>query len=167
MRKSVIIREHILKGDPNDFGVHCIDIYLVAYVSEKYGRGKEKFFEHIKSKGISEKANSAQAIWQVGKGDGQFLGILNNDGSVKDWSFMANWIGIISKKAVIDRFEGDYAVVLVGDEEVKLDVPRALLPQGGREGSWLKMSFELDPEGTRSQEEKIAGLLDKLKNKNS
>lgn len=69
-------------------------------------------------------------------------------------------------KAVIDRFEGEYAVVLIGDEEIKLDVPINLLPEGCREGGWLKMRFELDPEGTRSQEEKIVGLLDKLKKKN-
>ncbi len=68
-------------------------------------------------------------------------------------------------KAVIDRFEGDYAVVLFGDEEVKVDIPKKLLPNDAGEGSWLKILFELDKEGTKKQEEKIAGLLDKLKNK--
>ena len=69
-------------------------------------------------------------------------------------------------KAVIDRFEGDYAVVLVGDEEIKIDVPKQLLPKGAKEGSWLKLNFELDPEGTEKQKEKISKLLDKLKDKN-
>jgi hypothetical protein len=32
------------------------------------------------------------AIWQVGKSDGVFLGILNNDGTVKDWDFMNKWV---------------------------------------------------------------------------
>ncbi|RJX25112.1 MAG: DUF3006 domain-containing protein [Dethiobacter sp.] len=68
-------------------------------------------------------------------------------------------------KAVIDRFEGDYAVVLFGDEEVKVNIPKKLLPEGAREGSWLSVSFELDLEGTQKQKEKIQGLLDKLKNK--
>jgi len=36
-------------------------------------------------------------------------------------------------KAVIDRFEGDYAVVLFGDEEIKVDIPKELLPQEPRE----------------------------------
>ena len=31
-------------------------------------------------------------------------------------------------KAVIDRIEGDNAIVLFGDDEVKADIPRALLP---------------------------------------
>ena len=69
-------------------------------------------------------------------------------------------------KAVIDRFEEDYAVVLVGDEEVKINVPKQLLPKGVKEGSWLKFSFELDPEGTEKQKQKISKLLDKLKDKN-
>jgi len=68
-------------------------------------------------------------------------------------------------KAVIDRFEGDYAVVLFGDEEIRADVPRALLPPGAREGSWLKVSFELDPEGEAEQRERISKLLDKLKSR--
>lgn len=40
--------------------------------------------------GITDKSNSAQAIWQVGKGDGTYLGVLNDDGSVKDWGFLKN-----------------------------------------------------------------------------
>ena len=69
-------------------------------------------------------------------------------------------------KAVIDRFEGDFAVVLVGDKEIKVDIPKALLPKKAKEGSWLKFNIELDPEGTKKQKEKISKLLDKLKNKN-
>ncbi len=69
-------------------------------------------------------------------------------------------------RAVIDRFEGDYAVVLVGDEESKIDINREHLPDGAKEGSWLKVSFELDLEGEQKQREKISRLLDKLKNKN-
>lgn len=66
-------------------------------------------------------------------------------------------------KSVIDRFEGDYAVVLFGDEEIKVDIPKKLLPEGVREGSWLKVSFELDEEGTQKHKDKIKDLLDKLK----
>ena len=69
-------------------------------------------------------------------------------------------------KAVVDRFEGEYAVLLFGDDEIKVDFPKKLLPEGAREGSWLKVVFELDHEGTKKQEEKIARLIEKLKNKN-
>ncbi|MGI6319185.1 MAG: hypothetical protein ACOX1J_10830 [Dethiobacteria bacterium] len=87
-----IIREHILRIHPKELGPSCIDIYLVAYVSEIYGVGKDIFFEYIKRNGISEKDNSAQAIWQVGKGDGVYLRILNDNGTVKDWSFIKRWL---------------------------------------------------------------------------
>lgn len=70
-------------------------------------------------------------------------------------------------KAVIDRIVEDYAVVLVGDEGIKVDIPKKLLPEEAREGSWLTLTIELDPEGTKKQEEKIKGLLEKLKNKSN
>ncbi len=66
-------------------------------------------------------------------------------------------------KAVIDRFESDFAVVLFGDKEIKVDIPLELLPAGVKEGSLLNVSFEMDEEGTKKQEEKIRGLLEKLK----
>ncbi|MDQ1002628.1 hypothetical protein QFZ28_003028 [Neobacillus niacini] len=87
-----LIKQHILNGDPNDFGPSCIDIYLVAYVAENYKPGKQAFFNYVLKNGITDKQNSAQAIWQVGKGDGTYLGVLNEDGSVKDWSFFGKWI---------------------------------------------------------------------------
>jgi hypothetical protein len=87
-----IIKEHILRIHPKELGPNCIDIYLVAYVSENYGIGKDVFFDYIKRNDISEKINSAQAIWQVGKGDGVYLKILNDDGTVRDWSFIKRWL---------------------------------------------------------------------------
>ena len=88
----MMVREHILNADPNDLGASCINIYLVGVVAENIGVGKETFFTYIKESGISDKTNSAQAIWQVGKGDGVYLKILNEDGSVRDWNFIASWI---------------------------------------------------------------------------
>ena len=72
-----LIKQHILNGDPNDFGASCIDIYLVAYVAEQYITGKQAFYEYVLKNGITDKPNSAQAIWQVGKGDGVYLKVLN------------------------------------------------------------------------------------------
>ena len=68
-------------------------------------------------------------------------------------------------KAVIDRFEGSIAVVLFGDDEIKADIPKKLIPKGAKEGSWLKVNIDLDKDRTKKQEEKIKGVLDKLKNK--
>ncbi len=69
-------------------------------------------------------------------------------------------------KAVIDRFEGDFAIALFGDEEIKVDIPKKLLPPGALEGSWLTVTFELDAEGEDKQRAKVSKLLDKLKSKN-
>ena len=84
-----IIKQHILAENPNDFGPNCIDIYLVAYVSEKYRSGRTTFCHYVLNKGISDKERSALAIWQVGKGDGVYLEILNGDGSIRDRDFFA------------------------------------------------------------------------------
>ena len=68
-------------------------------------------------------------------------------------------------KAVIDRFEKSYAVILVGDNKVKIDLPITLLPKGATEGSLLKLNIELDQIATAKQKEKIEDKLNKLKNK--
>ncbi len=68
-------------------------------------------------------------------------------------------------KAVIDRFEGDYAVVLFGEDEIKVDIPKVLLPERSKEGSWLKVGFELDIQETKKRKDRIQSKLDKLKKK--
>lgn len=87
-----IIRDHILSLDPQLIGASCIDIYLVAYVSETHGSSKSRFFQFIMDSRISQKDNTAQAIWQVGKGDGVYLELLESDGSIKDYGFFKSWI---------------------------------------------------------------------------
>jgi hypothetical protein len=68
-------------------------------------------------------------------------------------------------KAVIDRIEGETAVVLFEPGELRADIPLAVLPPGSREGSLLTVNFELDPQGEALRRSEIAGLLEKLKNK--
>ena len=48
-------------------------------------------------------------------------------------------------KVVIDRIENQIAVVLFGDEEIKVDLPLSLLPEVVKEGSHLNVTFELNP----------------------
>ena len=88
-----IIRNHILAGKPSEFGASCIDIYLIAFVGETYGAGKNIFFKYVMENGITDKEKTAQAIWSVGKGDGVYLEILQHDGLVKDWDFLKSWVG--------------------------------------------------------------------------
>jgi hypothetical protein len=91
-KDRVQLLRHILNGDPNDFGASCIDIYLVAYAAENYQPGKQAFLEYVLKNEITDKPNTKQAIWQVGKGDGFYLGVLNEDGSVRDWGFFEKWV---------------------------------------------------------------------------
>jgi hypothetical protein len=69
-------------------------------------------------------------------------------------------------KAVIDRVEGEFAVLLLGDKgEFKLNIPISLLPEGCREGDLLNVSIERDVVGTEQAEERVSGLMEKLKKK--
>ena len=70
-------------------------------------------------------------------------------------------------RAVIDRFEGNLAVLLFGERGLAVTLPRELLPPGAGEGDILRVSLEKDPEATREQREKTAGLLKKLRDKSS
>ena len=69
-------------------------------------------------------------------------------------------------RAVVDRFESDFAILLFEEKEIKVDFPRELLPEEVKEGDWLKITFAIDKKGTAQQEIKISGLLDKLQKKN-
>jgi len=68
-------------------------------------------------------------------------------------------------KATIDRFEGELAVLLMGDERVKVNMPHSLLPEGCKEGDILNISIERDPEATQQARERVSGLMEKLKKK--
>ncbi len=74
-------------------------------------------------------------------------------------------------KAVIDRFEGDLAVLLVGDEQRKLDVSRHLLPAEAAEGDWLEIELQngrvvratMDRDATIKARERIMTKLERLR----
>lgn len=69
-------------------------------------------------------------------------------------------------KAVIDRIEGEVAVVFLGDKgEFRLNIPLTQLPDGCNEGDILKVSFERDPVATEQTKERVSGLMEKLKKK--
>jgi predicted house-cleaning noncanonical NTP pyrophosphatase (MazG superfamily) len=107
--RTNLVKRHILNLDPNDLGASCIDIYLVAYVAENVKPGKQAFIEYVMNQGITDKPNSAQAIWQVGKGDGTYLGVLHEDGSVRDWHFFRKWVkcAIMSKSKMYNKLVRD------------------------------------------------------------
>lgn len=69
-------------------------------------------------------------------------------------------------RAVIDRFEGDFAVLLFSGSGLKVDMPRVLLPYDAGEGDILTVAFEVDRKETVRQRHKIETLLKKLEEKN-
>lgn len=67
--------------------------------------------------------------------------------------------GGLNMRAVIDRFVGDYGLLLVGPEEVELNVPREELPDNVVEGDWLRLDFRLDKKVTIKRSEELEDLL--------
>jgi len=66
-------------------------------------------------------------------------------------------------RAIIDRFEGDMAVILLGDEEIQLDLPRKYLPQKAREGTIMRLSWEIDEAQTESVRDRMRNRIERLK----
>lgn len=67
-------------------------------------------------------------------------------------------------RAVLDRFEGEKAVLLVGDAEESVSWPRAVLPEETAEGDVLWLSLSVDREATRAAKAEAEDLLRKLLN---
>ena len=69
-------------------------------------------------------------------------------------------------KVTIDRIEGTVAVLVSReDESVRVNVPVSLLPPGSREGDILTIRIERDREATEAAQERVSGLIEKLKKK--
>lgn len=66
---------------------------------------------------------------------------------------------MIVLKIVIDRFEGNYAVVELEDRTI-IDMPKELIPEGAKEGDVL--TIEIDTEETYKRKEKVKKILDDL-----
>ena len=77
-------------------------------------------------------------------------------------------------KSVIDRFEGKFAVLIVGDDEQRINVLKKLLPKQSREGSWLQVEIQngevisavIDEEETANAKQRIAEKLARLRRGN-
>lgn len=65
-------------------------------------------------------------------------------------------------KAVIDRVEGDYAIILLGDEEQAVNFPLKFMPCGAKEGDCLKIKIDMDQEETTIRNRRIKTLMQEL-----
>ena len=70
-------------------------------------------------------------------------------------------------KATIDRIEGKLAALLIRNgENIKLNFPLILLPEGSKEGDILDISIHKDEKETEDAKERVSSLIEKLKSKN-
>lgn len=65
--------------------------------------------------------------------------------------------------AVIDRFEEDKVVLLVGEDEQKVVFPKNLLDENLREGDYLSIDIKYDEVATKKAVAEIEDLLKSLK----
>ncbi len=68
--------------------------------------------------------------------------------------------------AVLDRIEGDQAVLLFGEEEKQIIFPKKYLPSQIVEGDYLNFEITIDQEATAKAKREAASLLEKLKEQN-
>lgn len=54
----------------------------------------------------------------------------------------------VTVSMTLDRFEGEYAVLLYGDEDRAVNWPQQLLPEGTAEGDILSMKIAKDEQAT-------------------
>jgi hypothetical protein len=74
-------------------------------------------------------------------------------------------------KAVIDRFEAEYAILIVVETDQRLNLLRTRLPKRAKEGTWLQLenlddqitTITLDPQSTALARQRIADKLTALR----
>jgi hypothetical protein len=67
-------------------------------------------------------------------------------------------------RAVLDRIEGEMAIILLGEDEmIKIDVPISLMPAGSREGDILDITFRKDEKATEEARESARATIERLK----
>ena len=65
--------------------------------------------------------------------------------------------------AVIDRFEGENAVLLVGKDEQQVVFPASELPKDLNEGDYLQMHISYDAEATEKAMKESVSLLSEMR----
>lgn len=63
---------------------------------------------------------------------------------------------------VIDRFEGNKAVLLLGDEEAQVIWPKESLPDEAKEGDIVTIELQVDHEATRAAKAEADRLLKEI-----
>lgn len=64
--------------------------------------------------------------------------------------------------AAIDRFEGDWAILVVEGKTI-FQLPAAFLPANAREGSWVNLTIEENHAKEKEVLSNVKSLMDELK----
>jgi len=64
-------------------------------------------------------------------------------------------------KAIIDRFEGNYAVLELQNKQMA-NIDKKLIPGEAKEGDALTIIIEIDSEETEKRHKRISGLMKDL-----
>lgn len=93
-KRVKIIKNHILKLYGNEISNKYICIYLVGYCTSLNLDGSIKMIINklCTDVGVRYSSYMIKKIIDSGINDGVYLGILNNDGTIKDQVFFRNWI---------------------------------------------------------------------------
>lgn len=68
--------------------------------------------------------------------------------------------------AVIDRFEENKAVLLIGEAETRVVFPKKFLPENVKEGDYLRLTVAYDGEATSAAKREAESLLQEVGRKN-
>jgi hypothetical protein len=63
---------------------------------------------------------------------------------------------------IVDRFEGNTAVILAGDDEGTVEISKDLLPAGCKEGDLISFKIEVKDRKTSAEKEKVEKMIKKL-----
>lgn len=65
-------------------------------------------------------------------------------------------------QAFLDRFEGQKAVLLIGDDEKQLIIDRNLMPNDAAEGSVVDISITVNKTATEKARKRVQDLINEL-----
>lgn len=63
---------------------------------------------------------------------------------------------------IIDRFEGNWAILEYSAGDVTFNIPRELMPDDAKEGDVINISINVDKKATEKQSSKINKLVEDL-----
>lgn len=70
-------------------------------------------------------------------------------------------------QGIIDRFEGDFAVLLIGPEqEERIDFPKTLLPNDASESDIISLSINVKKNKTAKAKKDVMKMIEDLKKQN-